>query len=88
MLPMQRFFIKAKEENRIIVSADTDFGFILAKWEENKPSLILFRQFSPLADKQRKAIEFLAKEYKSTLQEGSIVVVEPKGIRIRELPLY
>jgi predicted nuclease of predicted toxin-antitoxin system len=82
-------FERAAEENRVVVSADTDFGTILAKRQESKLSIILFRLFSTnqRAEEQVALIKANLENIEVDLLEGSIVVIEPSQIRIRPLPI-
>jgi len=78
----------AKKENRIVVSADTDFGTIVTLRNEKSPSIVIFRR-----TKNRKPLEQVEllmsnlDEIKTYLETGSIVIIEDKRIRIRSLPI-
>lgn len=84
----EEIFQVAAREDRIIISADTDFGFILSQWKQEKPSVILLRGFPSFFEKQLKALQIVIGRYELELREGCILVVERKGVRIRRLPLY
>jgi predicted nuclease of predicted toxin-antitoxin system len=79
---------RAAAEERILVSADTDFGTLLALAESSKPSIILFR--GATGRKPDAQLELLLANLPSIAQaadEGSIIVFEETRIRIRRLPI-
>ena len=81
-------FRLAFNEERLIVTADTDFSFILSQWNQNSPSLILLRYFPYNPEIQSLTISRILSSYQQEIIFGSIIIVESDRIRIRALPIH
>ena len=84
----QTILDRAALENRILLSADTDFGTILSNRSDNKPSVVLFRR--KFGRRPQIQITLLLQNLSSVqdaLEKGSIVVIEDNRIRVRSLPI-
>jgi predicted nuclease of predicted toxin-antitoxin system len=84
----ETIFNRARDEERVIVSADTDFAMLLALTREAAPSLLLFRGAASRTPARQLAL-LLANlsALDPALCGGAIVVFEESRIRIRSLPI-
>ena len=81
-------FARASQEERVLISADTDFSAMLTASQGAKPSVILLKRPSPRrAEEQAELIIANRNVIADLLDQGSVIVFEEGRLRSRALPL-
>jgi predicted nuclease of predicted toxin-antitoxin system len=78
---------KGKDEGRIVVTLDADFHSLLALSGAKSPSVIRIRIEGLYGEKAADLIQTVLKQCHEDLQQGVVVTVQQKSVRIHQLPL-
>lgn len=78
---------RAATDDRVIISADADFGTLLALKGLSKPSFILFRSADHLSPDQQVLLIGNLKRVEDELARGAIVTLRRGRVRVRQLPI-
>jgi len=78
---------RARQEARIIVTADLDFGQLLALSNADGPGVILFRGGNYSEREMRELLERVLNSVENTVLPHAICVIDKNRVRVTRLPL-
>jgi predicted nuclease of predicted toxin-antitoxin system len=86
--PDEFIFDAARRDDRVVVSADADFGHILARTNATRPSVVFLRRQQGRRASQVAALIIANLDVVAAdLLAGAIVVIDDDRIRVRSLPI-
>ena len=86
-LPDPEIFAKARNEGAVLLTHDLDFADLVAASGEKLPSVILFRLRSMRPENVNRYLSLVLDRHSQSLEEGAVVSVAERRIRVRPLPL-
>jgi predicted nuclease of predicted toxin-antitoxin system len=86
-LPDSKILIKARQEERVLLTMDLDFGMLLAVNKDQFPSVILFRLSDERSAVVTERLQPVLAQCAEVLETGAIISVSDEAFRVRALPL-
>ncbi len=84
-LPDNEVLIKAQKENRVILTMDLDFGYLISASLEEMPLVIIFRLGDERSDMVNQRLSSVLAVLVADLLSGTVISVGDKNIRIRKM---
>lgn len=78
----------ARDEQRIVITLDSDFHAILAVENLDSPSVVRIRQEGLRGPELAELVEKIWSKIGQQLENGAMATITEKAIRIRKIPLY
>lgn len=78
---------KAREEGRILLTHDLDFGELIAASGAKLPSIVIFRLRNMRPERVNGYLESIVKQHEELLEQGAIISVTEGQVRVRVLPI-
>ncbi len=85
-LPDSDILMKARDERRVLLTHDLDFGELIAASEASTPGVIIFRLRNMHPEKVNRYLHGVLSQHQSVLEQGAVVSVSEGQVRIRTLP--
>ncbi len=85
--PDRQLVDKARDEDRVVLTFDLDFGEILALGVVASPSVVIFRLSDERTNSVNQRLQQVIAEQAEALASGALILVEDTRYRIRRLPI-
>jgi predicted nuclease of predicted toxin-antitoxin system len=85
--PDEDILAKARDEGRVLLTLDLDFGYLMAISGARLPSVIIFRLGNQTSEFVMSRLRDVLNCCEDDLLAGAIVSVEEATIRVRHLPI-
>lgn len=77
---------RAAEEDRVVITADTDYGMLVALGQLGKPSVVLLRR-PRNTDERIRLLLLVLPNVETSLTNGAIVTIDRSQVRVPDLPV-
>ena len=86
-MPDPEILRKARDESRVLLAHDLDFGELMAASGARLPSVIIFRLRNMRPDLVNLRLRHVIADIQDELETGAIVSVSEQHVRTRKLPI-